>query len=650
VGIRPKIFLIFFAFGVVPVLVLVYVNHLNGVEAVERVLRADLEHEMALVAKGVEARQREQEESLKELARLPALRAYVQSAKQTGTSTPTPKPKPTQTGAPVNIPSTEPAADTEAAAVPGDVRAEINAFLKSKYYAGVTCLSVDRRVLVQFEIDSRANAGEAVRYRTRDFLSNGNADERVWSVGEITPLRAPPALVPTGMILRYTVPVFVSEEGASARRGALVTDMKVDALFSRSAGGLAESPGAVALDSETAATGAERTILALDPKGNTIYHSNPALRYQPVSSAMPTFNAVADLMLKTEGGSAFYDATGSRWLVVYRRLAQADASLAVAGNYSTAVGSLRSRGFVSLVLALLIGILTAVILSVVVGRTARSIERVTEGAVAIAGGQLDQRIEVRSSDETRLLAESFNIMTDRLREQMAREAEMRQFQAFLRLSAMMTHDLKNAIAALSMIVSNMERHFHREEFRADAMRSLTLATDKLRAMVAKLSGPVESLSGEYKRPMPTDLVPLIQRVLDATVLQASTIRLETRLPDRLVAPVDAERIERVIENLIINALEAMGSGEGRLTVEGGEDAPGKLFFSVADTGPGMTEEFRRTRLFRAFATTKRKGVGLGLYTCREVVRAHGGQIEVESQVGSGTCFRVVLPSAADHVA
>jgi signal transduction histidine kinase len=633
VGIRPKIFLIFFAFGVVPMLVLVYVNHLNSVETVERMLRGDLEREMALVAKDVEARRHEQEESLKELARLPALRAYVQSAKQTVTTLTS------QTSPLVKSFSTEPAADTS---VPGDVSAEINAFLKGKYYAGVTCLGVERQVL--FYVD-----GQTLRYQTRDFLSSGNADERVWSVGESTPLRAPLTRDPAGMILRYTIPVFVTEEGTAARRAALVADLKVDALFSRSASSLAESPGAVALDTEAAATSAQRVIVALDPKGNIIYHSNASLLYQPVSSVMPTFNAVADRMLKTEGGSAFYDATGSRWLVVYRRLASTDASLAVSGNYSLATDSLRRRGFISLALALLIGILTAIILSVVVGRTARSIERVTEGAVAIAGGQLDQRIEVRSSDETRLLAESFNIMTDRLREQMAREAEMRQFQAFLRLSAMMTHDLKNAIAALSLIVSNMERRFHHEEFRADAMRSLTLATDKLRALVAKLSGPVESLSGEYKRPMPTDLVPLIRRVLDSTAKQAGAIQLETRLPDRLIAAVDAERIERVIENLVINALEAMGSNEGKLTIEGGEGEPGKLFFSVADTGPGMTEEFQRTRLFHAFATTKRKGVGLGLYTCREVVRAHGGQIEVESRVGSGTCFRVVLPSAADHV-
>jgi len=647
VGIRPKIFLIFFAFGVVPVLVLVYVNQLNSLEAVELVLRGELEREAAIVARDVEARQHEQEDSLKELARVPALRSYVQDAKPSATQQTTPPPLPPQTGAPVNTPSTEPADDPGAAAVPLDVRAEMNAFLKGKYYAGVTCLGVDRRVLFQVEPDSSAGAGSTLRYKTRNFLSNGNADERVWSVSESAPLRAPPARESSGMILRYTIPVFVSEEGAAAGRGALVTDMKVDALFSPSAGSLAEAPGAVA--PETAATSAQRVVVALDPKGNIIYHPNVTVRYQPVSSAMPAFNAVADLMLKSESGSTFYEATGIRWLVVYRRLASTDASLAVAGNYSLATGSLRRRGFISLGLALLIGVLTAIILSVVVGRTARSIERVTEGAVAIAGGQLDQRIEVRSSDETRLLAESFNIMTDRLREQMAREAEMRQFQAFLRLSAMMTHDLKNAIAALSLIVSNMELHFHREEFRADAMLSLTLATDKLRALVAKLSGPVESLSGEYKRPMPIDLVPMIQRVLDATAKQAGAIHLETRLPDRLIAAVDAERIERVIENLVINALEAMGGNEGSLTVEGGPVEDGKLFFSVADTGPGMTQEFQRTRLFRAFATTKRKGVGLGLYTCREVIRAHGGQIEVESRVGSGTCFRVVLPSAADRV-
>ena len=59
----------------------------------------------------------------------------------------------------------------------------------------------------------------------------------------------------------------------------------------------------------------------------------------------------------------------------------------------------------------------------------------------------------------------------------------------------------------------------------------------------------------------------------------------------------------------------------------------------------MSEEFQRTRLFHAFSTTKAKGIGLGLYTCREVIKVHGGHIEVKSEKGTGTTFRVVLPSS-----
>jgi signal transduction histidine kinase len=207
--------------------------------------------------------------------------------------------------------------------------------------------------------------------------------------------------------------------------------------------------------------------------------------------------------------------------------------------------------------------------------------------------------------------------------------------------------LKNSILALSLIVGNMEQQFHREEFRADAMQSLRDATSKLDALVAKLSEPVRSLSGEFKRPRPVDLIPVIRRALSRTAEPAAeTHDVEIDLPETLVAVADDERIEKVVENLALNAIEAMGTKKGRLVIKAGPAEEGFIFFSVSDTGPGMTEEFQRTRLFRPFATTKPKGVGLGLYTCRELVRALGGRIEVESKRGSGTCFRIVLPSRA----
>jgi signal transduction histidine kinase len=218
-------------------------------------------------------------------------------------------------------------------------------------------------------------------------------------------------------------------------------------------------------------------------------------------------------------------------------------------------------------------------------------------------------------------------------------------ESFVKLSAMLTHDLKNAIETLSLIVGNMERHFDNEQFRTDAMKALTGATDKLKGLVTRLSKPITTLSGEHKRPIPTDLVPILKRVAALTAEPArEKHKIETNLPPTLIALVDAERIEKVMENLVINALEAMSEKSGTLTISAGGTANGRVAFSVSDNGAGMSKYFLDNKLFHPFATTKRHGVGLGLYTCREVVQANGGSIEVESAEGVGTTFRVVLPS------
>ena len=235
-------------------------------------------------------------------------------------------------------------------------------------------------------------------------------------------------------------------------------------------------------------------------------------------------------------------------------------------------------------------------------------------------------------------------MAERLRAQIAREEESRQFESFVRLSAMLTHDLKNAIEGLSLTVGNMERHFDNPQFRADALKGLTSATDKLKALVARLARPLTSLSGEHKRPKKVDLVPVIQRVIATRAEpQRSKHTIVTRLPHNLFALVDEAQIEEVLENLVLNALEAMDHG-GTLTIEAGQTSTGAPSFSVSDTGRGMSRTFIETNLFRPFSTTKKTGIGLGLYTCREALKANAGTIQVDSVEGAGTTFRVVLPS------
>jgi signal transduction histidine kinase len=343
-----------------------------------------------------------------------------------------------------------------------------------------------------------------------------------------------------------------------------------------------------------------------------------------------------------QGDSPAEQASGATASAPMPRL---NVTITAARDTSEFMSAARRWAIAGFLLALLLALLAAFLLDRHVRNRARGIARVTEDLSAIAHGELDRRIVLQSSDDARAIADNINMVTAQLRAQIAREEESRQFESFVRLSAMLTHDLKNAIEGLSLTVNNMERHFDNEQFRIDALKGLTNATDKLKAIVARLNRPVSSLSGEHKLPTKTDLVPILNRVIAMT---AEPMRgrhtIQTRLPASLFALVDGARVEEVVENLIINALEAMNDKSGTLTIEAGPDANGAPTFSVSDTGPGMNRSFVENRLFRPFSTTKKNGIGLGLYTCREVIRASGGSIDVQSVEGAGTTFRVVLPS------
>jgi len=636
VNLRAKL-LILFALGLAPVLLVGLLFYRNSLNVVGEMLRGEVEADAARVAADVEAALRAREVDLNALTQSSAVRDYVR-----GVAAQSP-------AAPVHTSPTTTASDASA---PEPMLAVITNFVSHHraYYNAVTLVGAPAAGRAPIRVEPPDASSPAPRVTTGELLPGQlSLDERVWTTSESKPLRSH---VKRGMngtpCIVYTVPVF-SPANERSPRGALVAELRLDTLLQEAGrdANAATSPVNLPARGGHPAQPA-RLLLVLDRTGRLVHHTNHALKHQPANVAMPYFDAFASAMQAGRSGTDFYTVPtdGTRWLASYRPVAGSDLSVAAAANYTRAVASLKRGGLVSLAFALLAAGAGALFVFVIVTRATRRITRVTEAAAAIGAGDLNQRIEVHANDETHALAEGFNRMSDRLRELIAREAETRQFQSFLRLSAMLTHDLKNAITGLSMLVTNMERQFHRAEFRVDAVSSLRQATEKLGALVARLSEPVRSLSGEYRRaPQPADLVPVIRRVLAATAEpRAEFYDIRTDLPDALVAPIDAERIERVLENLIVNAFEAMGGRGGRLTVAAGRESDTLIYFSVEDTGPGMTEDFMHTRLFHPFATTKKRGIGLGLYTCREIVESHGGRLEVKSKLGSGTRFRVVLPS------
>ena len=648
-NLRAKLLIVFLVGSLAPLLLVGALFYRNSMRVVEGMLREEVEARTARVAADVEAALRERELDLNQLAQDRAIRDYLRS--------PSASPPPPAAQLPAGTGDARRAASATGewhASLPAGAQSAVSDFISRHrdYYAAVTLVSApqDGRPPIRFEPPATAGS-TSPRVKTGDLLPGElRLDTRVWTSSEQRPLHsnAISASNSTPGIV-YTVPVF-SAESERAPRLALVAELKLDALLQKAGGDLTNVPAAPAFaEREGNAGKVARLLIVLDGAGQVVYHTNNALKYRPVSVVMPYFDALARAMATGASGANFYTvpADGARWFASYKPVAGSNLSVAVAGNYTRAMSSLNQSALIVLGLSLLIAATAALLLYAIVTRTARRITRVTEAAAAIAStGDLNQRIEVQANDETHALAEGFNRMSDRLRELIARESETRQFQSFVRLSSMLTHDLKNSITGLSMLVSNMERQFHRAEFREDAISSLKQATEKLGSLVARLSEPVKSLSGEYRRtPQPADLIPVIRRVMTANAEpSAAFYDIRTELPDTLYALIDANRIERVVENLVVNALEAMGGRGGRLTVAAGEESEGLVFFSVEDTGPGMTEDFMRTRLFRAFATTKKRGIGLGLYTCRETVESHGGRLEVKSKLGSGTRFRVVLPS------
>jgi two-component system sensor histidine kinase MtrB len=304
-----------------------------------------------------------------------------------------------------------------------------------------------------------------------------------------------------------------------------------------------------------------------------------------------------------------------------------------------------------LALVVLLGVLAALVTRLVVN----PVRVAARTAQRLSAGLLDQRMKVDGEDDLALLAASFNQMAENLQRQIVRLEEMSRLQR--RFTSDVSHELRTPLTTVRMAADLI--FSERDEFDPAVARSAELLQAELDRFEELLTDLLEISRFDAGFAIldsePTDLVPVVHRVVEhlAGLAERAGVEVVLRLPDDAIAEVDPRRVERVLRNLVGNAVE---HGDGRpveITLACDDAA---VAITVRDHGVGLKpgeEKLVFNRFWRADPSRARQtgGTGLGLSISVEDARLHGGWLEAWGRPGEGAQFRLTVPvRAGDRLA
>ncbi len=345
-------------------------------------------------------------------------------------------------------------------------------------------------------------------------------------------------------------------------------------------------------------------------------------------------------------------------------LARADASLAESSTHMLVY---------TVVAMLLISVLSGITVWRIVGRPVKALHTGTEH---LTHGDLGYQIGVSSNDELGELAESFNQMSTQLRsanEQIVawtrtledrvdqKTAELKRAHEHMvhtekmaslgKMAAVLAHEINNPLSGILTYAKLVSKWLQREDIDA-ARREETRQCLNLIVAESRRCGDLVKNLLSFARSSPVNLqavdvnqvvdrsLRLVQHQLDLANV-ATHLELSHEPP---LAKCDAAQIEQVVLALVLNAKDAMPHGGNLWIATKVDDEHRQVTIRVQDDGTGISPEIL-PRIFEPFVTTKESehGVGLGLAIARRIIEQHEGEIEVKSQIGSGTTFTVALP-------
>jgi len=255
-------------------------------------------------------------------------------------------------------------------------------------------------------------------------------------------------------------------------------------------------------------------------------------------------------------------------------------------------------------------------------------------------------IRTRRHDEIGEIIKSFNNITNRLKAAESKE----QFSRIGEVAAEVAHELKNSLVAIKAFIQLFPKRRNDEKFITKFNKLLPGEIDRWENMVKELSDfsarpAISKIETDIKM-LICNLIEVLDAKLKEKNIQASFISCEKEIK----IMIDPERIKQVLINLIINSVKAMPDG-GKVIISADlySEKQGMPVFAevkVQDTGQGMPPEIAQ-KIFEPFYSGKKGGIGLGLSISRRIIEQHGGTISVESELGKGAIFKILLPQVIE---
>ncbi len=280
------------------------------------------------------------------------------------------------------------------------------------------------------------------------------------------------------------------------------------------------------------------------------------------------------------------------------------------------------------------------------------VNQLVSGIDKFSTGALHYRIPSIGSDEVSMLADRFNEMAEKLTQFQEKAKRSERSETLSKMASVLSHEIRNPLNAMVINMQVLEREFNKPEPKIDKLRHyLEIVTSEIQ----RVDDLVNNFLMVARPPKLERKLVKIDQLLDEIIIsqQAEALHSGVRVNRRYHVTdfdlmVDEKKIRQVFLNIFLNAIQAMPGG-GNLVIElyllsyaEDEDNLDWIVVRFRDTGKGIPKE-QLSQVFDFYYSTKSNGTGLGLSIAQQIVEEHGGRIEVESKVESGSIFSVFLP-------